>query len=158
MELTAGKLWCYRRLADENGIFKMTAVDQRPPIMNLVKDKIGVTEANYKDVAAVKALLTKTLAPCSTAMLLDPIWAYPNAIQYVNPGQGLLLTLEAHNFVDTKNGRLSSEIVDWSVEKIKRIGADGVKFLSWYRPDADPSVCEQQQNLVEKNWEGLQTL
>ncbi len=150
MELTAGKLWCYRRLADQNGIFKMTAVDQRPPIMNLVKDKTGVTEAGYKDVADVKTLLSKTLSPFSTAMLLDPIWAYPNAIEHVDPSQGLLLTLEAHDFIDTEKGRLSSEIVDWNVEKIKKIGGDGVKFLAWYRPDADPSICEYQQKLVEK--------
>ena len=150
MELTAGKLWCFRRLADENGIFKMTAVDQRPPIMNLIKEKRSVSEASYEDVANVKALLTKTLAPYSTAMLLDPIWAYPNAIQHVKPTQGLLLTLEAHDFIDTEKGRLSGEIVDWTVEKIKRIGGDGVKFLAWYHPEAAPEVCQYQQDLVEK--------
>lgn len=32
MQLTPGKLWGLRRMADEAGIFKMTAVDQRPPI------------------------------------------------------------------------------------------------------------------------------
>ncbi|MCG8336144.1 MAG: tagatose 1,6-diphosphate aldolase [Proteobacteria bacterium] len=150
MELSAGKLWCFRRLADKNGLFKMTAVDQRPPIMNLVKEKKGVAEASYQDVSDVKALLTKTLAPSSTAMLLDPIWAYPNAIQHVDPAQGLLITLEEHDFLDTEKGRISTEIVDWSVEKIKRIGADGVKFLAWYRPDADPALCDYQHKLVEK--------
>lgn len=150
MELTAGKYWCFRRLADENGFFKMTAVDQRPPIMNLIKEKKGVDEASYEDVAAVKSLLTKTLAPYSTAMLLDPIWAYPKAIEYVSPKQGLLLTLEEHKFGETDKGRLSSEIIDWSVEKIKRIGGDGVKFLAWYRPDTDKEICEKQQRLVEQ--------
>ena len=36
MELSPGKLWGLRRLADAGGRFKMLAVDQRPPIKNLV--------------------------------------------------------------------------------------------------------------------------
>jgi tagatose 1,6-diphosphate aldolase len=149
MELSAGKLWCFRRLADKNGLFKMTAVDQRPPIMNVIKEKLNVDEASYEDVSRIKALLTKTLAQHSSAMLLDPIWAYSNAIEYVEPSQGLLITLEAHDFEETPGGRKSSEIVDWNVEKIKRLGADGVKVLAWYRPDADPAICQYQQDMVE---------
>lgn len=149
MELSAGKLWCMRRLADESGRFKMTAVDQRPPIMNLIQKKLNVATASYDDVSTVKTTLTKALAPEASAMLLDPIWAYPNAIDYVNPKQGLLLTLEAHDFEETPTGRKSYDIPDWSVEKIKRLGADGVKALAWYRPDASPEVCEHQQRFVE---------
>ena len=36
-----GKLWGMRRLADAGGRFKMLAVDQRPPIKNLIMDKLG---------------------------------------------------------------------------------------------------------------------
>ena len=32
MQLSPGKLQGMKRLSDKNGIFKMTAVDQRPPI------------------------------------------------------------------------------------------------------------------------------
>ncbi len=39
---------------------------------------------------------------------------------------------------DVAGGRLSAEIDDWSVEKIKRAGGDAVKVLTWYRPDGDP--------------------
>ena len=150
MKITAGKLWGLRRLADEHGFFKMTAVDQRPPIMNLIQEKKQIAVASDKDVTAIKTLLTKTLAPVSSAMLLDPIWSYSNAIEYVNPHQGLLLTLEEHAFEETSGGRKSSCIADWSVEKIKRLGADGVKALAWYRPDADPKICQEQQQFVEE--------
>ncbi len=149
MELSAGKLWGLRRLADANGLFKMTAVDQRPPIMNLIKEKKNVPDASYEDVAAVKTVLTKSLANESTAMLLDPIWAYPQAIDHVRPNQGLLITLEEHAFAEDERGRRSAEIADWSVAKIKKLGADGVKALAWYRPDADPEVCEHQQRWVQ---------
>lgn len=149
MQLSAGKLWSLRRLADVGGRFKMTAVDQRPPIMQLIRDKKAVDQATDGDVATVKALLTRCLAPEASAMLLDPIWAYPQSIQHVDPRQGLLLTLEDHTFAEAPDGgRRSAAIADWSVAKIKRLGADGVKVLAWYRPDADPGVCEDQQRFV----------
>ena len=47
-------------------------------------------------------------------------------------------------------GRLSHSINDWSVEKIKRAGGDGVKVLAWYRPDAEPEVIAHQQRYVEE--------
>ncbi len=148
MDITAGKLWSLRRLADPAGRFKMTAVDQRPPIMNPIKDKLGVEEAPYDDVAAVKALLTRALAPESSAMLLDPVWAYPEAWPDLIPGRGLLVTLEDHQFEDGPGGRKSSPIANWSVPQIKRMGADGVKVLAWYRPDAAPDVRRHQQAFV----------
>ncbi|RME65626.1 MAG: tagatose 1,6-diphosphate aldolase, partial [Alphaproteobacteria bacterium] len=39
---------------------------------------------------------------------------------------------------------------DWSVEKIKRVGADAVKVLTWYRPDADKKVCRAQQDFTQR--------
>lgn len=150
MVYSAGKLWSMRRLADAEGRFKMTAVDQRPPIMNLVRERRGVAEASYDDIAEIKRLLTSTLAAHSTAMLLDPVWAYGRCIEHVRPGQGLLMTIEDHAFEDGPDGRRSSTIPDWSVSKIKRLGADGVKALAWYRPDAAPDVRAHQQAWVER--------
>jgi tagatose 1,6-diphosphate aldolase len=148
MELSAGKLWGLRRIADAAGRFKMTAVDQRPPIKNLVAERRSTTEPPYEDVAAVKALLVEELAGTSSAMLLDPHYAYPRAIQHVRPSQGLILTLEDSVFEETPTGRRSSAIDDWSVEKIKRAGGDAVKVLAWYRPDAEASVCDHQKRFV----------
>ena len=150
MTLSAGKLWSIRRLADTSGRFKMTAVDQRPPIMDLVRRARGTEAASYADVASVKRALTRCLAAESSAMLLDPIWAYPESIAEVRHDQGLLVTLEDHEFEDTPGGRRSRPIADWSVAKIKRLGADGVKALVWYRPDADEGVRRHQHALVER--------
>jgi tagatose 1,6-diphosphate aldolase len=63
---------------------------------------------------------------------------------------GLILTLEDSVFQETPGGRLSAEIDDWSVEKIKRAGGDAVKVLTWYRPDADPGVCAAQQDFTQR--------
>lgn len=147
---TAGKLWGMRRLADRNGRFKMTAVDQRPPIKNPIAHKRGVAEAPWTDVAGFKALLVEELQSASSAMLLDPHYAYPHAIGLMDPSRGLILTLEDSIFEETPQGRLSSEIDDWSVEKIKRVGADAVKLLTWYRPDAGREICQAQQDFTQR--------
>jgi tagatose 1,6-diphosphate aldolase len=59
------------------------------------------------------------------------------------------VTLEDHRFEDTAEGRRSHLIQDWSVEKIKRAGGDGVKLLTWFRPDADPDILEHQKCYVK---------
>jgi tagatose 1,6-diphosphate aldolase len=68
----------------------------------------------------------------------------------LSPAKGLILTLEDSIFEETPGGRLSKEIDDWSVEKIKRAGGDAVKVLAWYRPDADASVIAKQKDFVAR--------
>jgi tagatose 1,6-diphosphate aldolase len=150
MKLSAGKIWGMRRMADANGRFKMTAVDQRPPIKNPIKEKLGVAEAPWSQVADFKKLLIEELQHDSSAMLLDPHYAYPAGISTYSPARGLILTLEDSVFEETPDGRLSSEINDWSVEKIKRVGGDAVKVLAWYRPDAGKQVLSKQKDFVAR--------
>ncbi len=148
--LTPGKAWGMRRMAGSDGRFAMLAADQRPPIMNLVKSRRGEPEPRFDDVAQVKELIVEHLSGEATAVLLDPIWAYGRGIGHVSPRQGLLLTLEDHAFKDTPGGRYSAEIADWSVDHIKRFGADGVKVLAWYRPDASAEVMAHQERFIRK--------
>ena len=150
MQMTPGKLWGLRRMADARGIFKMTAVDQRPPIKGPIAKHLGVEQAPWDQVAEFKRLLVETLQDQSTAMLLDPHYAIPYAIDALSPAKGLVVTLEDSVFADTPGGRLSSNIDDWSVEKIKRMGGDAVKVLAWYRPDADTEVNRHQQDYVKR--------
>jgi len=150
MQLTPGKLWGLRRMADESGIFKMTAVDQRPPIKGPIAKYHGVDQAPWDDVARFKGLLVETLQAQSTAMLLDPHYAVPYSTDMLSPTKGLIVTLEDSLFEETDEGRLSSSIDDWSVSKIKRMGGDAVKVLAWYRPDAGQSVNQAQQDYVKR--------
>lgn len=150
MALSAGKLWGMRRMADANGRFKMTAVDQRPPIKGPIAKHYGTAEAPFADVARFKALLVQTLQDQSSAMLLDPHFAVPVGLADLSPAKGLIVTLEDSIFEDGGAGRRSSEIDDWSVNKIKRMGGDAVKVLAWYRPDADAAINAHQQDFVKR--------
>jgi len=157
MELTAGKWRGLRRMADDDGRFKMLAVDQRPPIKNLIAKVRGVDNAPDNDVADVKRALAECLSGEASAVLMDPHGAYPAAADVVAASKGLIATLEDSLFEQTAGGRRSSQIDDWSVAKIKRIGADGVKVLAWYRPDGDPDICRYQEDFVAEIGDACRT-
>lgn len=150
--LNLGKTWGLRRMADANGHFTMVALDQRPPIANLVAARRGIapSEVSFGDMVTVKRLLVDVLGPHASAMLMDPNYAFPAALDKLPAHTGLVVTLEDHRFRDIPGGRLSHSIRDWSVEKIKRAGGDGVKVLAWYRPDASAEVVAHQRDYVRQ--------
>lgn len=147
MSISAGKLRGLKRLADPSGRFKMVAVDQRPPLLKAIGERMG-RPAAYEEVAGVKALLTRRLSADGSALLIDPDYGFTTAEPDIRPDRGLLITLEDFRFEQTPGGRKTRLPKDWSVAKIKRMGADGVKLLLWYRPDAAPDVLAHQQQLV----------
>ena len=151
MTTTFGKTWGLRRMADAAGHFKMVAVDQRPPIVSLIAAKRGIDAdaVTFADIVAVKRLLARALAPHASALLVDPNYGYPAAADWLLPSRGLIMTLEDHRFVESARGRHSAAIADWTVAKIRRLGADGVKVLAWYRPDADAATLAHQHSFVE---------
>ena len=148
--VSAGKFWGLRRMADSSGRFKMLAVDQRPPIKNPIKAARGTAEAPYDDVSGFKLMLVQELQAQASALLLDPHFALPRGLSQASPTKGMIVTLEDSLFRETDEGRLSAEIDDWSVEKIKRCGGDAVKVLAWYRPDAGKAVCAAQQDFTKR--------
>ncbi len=101
-------------------------------------------------MAAFKTLLIETLQGQSSAMLLDPHFAIPRGLEKLSPAKGLIVTLEDSVFEETPDGRLSSEIDDWSVAKIKRMGGDAVKVLAWYRPDAPEHNRQKQKDFTKR--------
>lgn len=151
-ELRMGKLWGLRRMATDAGHFAMVAADQRPPIAKLIAHgrRIAADEVRFEDMRAIKRLLVDALGAHAGAMLLDPNFALPAALDRLPARTGLVVTLEDHRFKETPGGRLSHSIRDWSVEKIKRAGGDGVKLLAWYRPDASAEVLRHQKRYVEE--------
>lgn len=127
----------------------MVAVDQRVPLQALIRESAG-EEPTFQSMTALKRLLTEELAARSTGMLLDPEYAIPCAFDAVPGRPGLVVTLESSAFEETPGGRKSRPITDWSVEKIRRIGGDGVKFLVWFNPDAAPEVIDHQLELTRQ--------
>jgi tagatose 1,6-diphosphate aldolase len=137
-----------RRLADDRGFLTMLAVDQRPPIRRLVARARDEPEARPEDVASLKRLLVESLARHASAVLVDPALGYPATADVIDPRRGLLLTLEHDAFEERSGERRSGPIPGWSVEAISRLGADAVKVLAWYRPDASAATRDHQLEWV----------
>ena len=143
-----GKLIHLKKLCTDKNHFQMLAVDQRPPIFNLITDSTGQSYT-YSQVVECKRLITQHLSKLATAILMDPHYSLSNILRF-NQSKGLVITLEEHSFIETQKGRYSRNIDNWSVEKIKKAGGDAVKVLAWYRPDADEESIEHQQEYVKK--------
>ncbi len=153
--ISAGKIRGLKALADENGRFKMMAIDQRGSLKRMLAKVLSkeADEVKYQDLAEFKTTITKVLSPYSSATLTDPIYGYPNAIKYFSKGTGLLLCSEETGGEKAgKSGKeiKSSLISGWTVEKTKRAGADAVKLLIYYRGDASPDVVSHQKELTRK--------
>lgn len=151
VNLHLGKKRGLSRMATPAGHFSMMAVDQRHQIASLISTKLGIgeSEASFADMVAIKRVLVEELGGHVSAVLLDPNFSFPAALAKLPARTGFMVTLEDNRFEDTPGGRSSRSIRNWSVEKIKRAGGDGVKLLTWFRPDADPDILAQQKHFVE---------
>ena len=140
-----GKYVHIKKICSKHHHLEMLAIDQRPPIFNIIKKK----KKNYgfDDVVDFKKQISETLSKCTSAILMDPVYSIPNLL-YTSQSNGLIITLEDHLFTEKGKGRYSKNIQNWTVEKIKKMGGDAVKVLAWYRPDSDKKSIQQQQQQI----------
>ena len=137
-----------KNLCTSNNHFQMLALDQRPPIFNIISQSTK-RKPTYDEVVECKKLICSNLSHLSSAALMDPYYSIPTILND-NKSKGLIITLEDHDFIETKKGRYSKNIKNWSVEKIKKIGGDAVKVLAWYRPDAKKNLWIIKKNISIK--------
>ncbi len=161
IELSPGKWQRLRSLTDEEGRFKMMAIDQRGSLASAIARATGqsASEVSSADLSQVKALVTQILAPYATAVLTDPEYGYPQSIQHLPPRLGLLLTYETsgHSPAGPTGKERRTELIEgWSVERARSVGADAVKLLIYYHPDSSAEVQEAQQGLVQRVGEECQ--
>ncbi len=153
VKITAGKLKGFSRLADTEGKFRMLAIDQRGSLQKMLADAIGKDKSaiGYKEIAMAKRLVTQALSPYFSATLMDPEYGVPESLKYLSRHSALLIATEKSGTEPFGyKGREKKTVLleDWDVEKIKKLGADAVKLLLYYRPDSTPEVKEYQQDIV----------
>lgn len=144
MNITPGKYWRMRQLADDNGRFKMLAMDQTGPIVNPIKEIRKSDKAPFADVSAVKQMIGRYLAPKASAVLLDAPLGYAPTIADIPSHTGLLIGTEWATWEVTETGRKSSNVPGWDPSVIRTVGGDGVKVNLWYRADVSADVKEHQ--------------
>ena len=142
--LTLGKWRGMQAASTARGAFVILALDHRNNLRAMLKPQAPET-VTAADMVAFKSQVVAALAPASSAVLLDPVFGVAQCV--VNnalPGQsGLIVTLDETGYSGDSTARRSAILEGWSVEKIKRAGADGVKLLVYYHPGA-PNASEQE--------------
>ncbi len=143
--LTIGKLSGLQRSSTPGGVFTCLALDHR---QNLRKALNPVNPSQVTDTALTqfKLEVTHALADGATAVILDPQYSAAQAIAAgVIPKQtGLVVATEATGYTGDPNARRARILPGWSVEKARRMGADGVKLLVYYHPEADTAAETEQ--------------
>jgi tagatose 1,6-diphosphate aldolase len=150
--LPAGKLRNLMALADENGRLKMMAIDQRMSLERSLEVLLG-RPGRYEETVGIKRAVTRALAPHATAVLLDVEFGYPHCLPLLPGNVGLLLAYERAGFEPSGpegRERRSALIDGWSVEKARRAGAQAIKLLLFYRPEASAATNEHQQALARR--------
>jgi tagatose 1,6-diphosphate aldolase len=143
--LTLGKMRGLQQLANEQGIFTITALDHRGSLESTLRQTFGGDTLEWATVVQEKERLLRVLGPLSSAILLDPLYgAGPMIARGALPGRtGLLVALEETGYDKSSEGRLTRLQPGWSVAAIKRLGAAAVKLLLYYHPES-PSAAQQE--------------
>lgn len=95
--------------------------------------------------------LVGVVAPFASAVLLDPIYGAGQAIASgLLPGHtGLLVSAEKTGYSGDSTARITELLPDWSVRKVKKLGASAVKLLLYFRADLQ-EVASKQLGMVSK--------
>jgi tagatose 1,6-diphosphate aldolase len=147
--LTLGKIRGLDALAGPEGTFSILALDHRGTFRRMIAGLFD-GEPAWPDLVAEQERLATALIPEATAVLMDPLFtAGPLIARGAVPGgTGFLVSLERSGYEGGDGARRNVLEPGWSAEAIKRMGADGVKLLVQYHPDA-PSARAQEDLVTE---------
>ncbi len=143
-KLTVGKIRGLQQIANPDGIFSMCAMDHRGSLRSMI-DEESPREVDYAEMVGRKLELCSSLAKYASAVLLDPIFGAAQCVSHgvLPKSTGLLISIETSGYSGEKEHRVTELLDDWSVDKIKRMGASGVKILVYYRPDLKQLASKQ---------------
>src|SRR5829696_525413 len=131
--VTIGKLRGLQQISSKRGTFTCLALDHR---QNLRKANPAFVED--AQLSKFKVDVTSALSKRATAVLLDPEVSAAQAIaqRAIPGGVGLVVAVESTGYTGDASARHAQIIPGWSVKKAKRMGADAIKLLVYYHPDA----------------------
>ncbi len=142
--LSIGKIRGLQQIANSDGIFTICAMDHRGSLRRMI-DEENPAEVSYEEMVKHKLELCSSLANHASAVLLDPIFGAAQCISHgiLPKNTGLLVSIEATGYAGGKEHRLTNLLDNWSVDRIKRMGASAVKILVYYRPDLAELASKQ---------------
>jgi tagatose 1,6-diphosphate aldolase len=138
-------------ISTPQGAIAAIAVDQRKSLRRLIASAAGVAEAAVPDsqLSEFKQAVTRALTTHASAVLLDPEYSL-GAMPLRAPGAGLLVTYESDGFDNPRPHRMLELLPEYSVIRLRDLGAQGVKILLSWAPDGDPRANLEKRVLIER--------
>ena len=151
MKVTPGKQKGLEAVSNSRGVIAAAAMDQRGSLKNAIAKEKGVDKSAVtpKMLEEFKSAVARVLTPHASAILLDPEYGLPAAMER-SKNAGLLLAYENSGYDNTRPGRLPDLLDIWSVRRLAKAGADCIKILLYYTPFDPPDVNEIKHAWVER--------
>jgi tagatose 1,6-diphosphate aldolase len=149
MTLRIGTIRGLDACASGTGRLSVLALDHR----NNLRRMLGPDDpdaVSYEQLVDTKRAVVRAIMGTATGVLLDPELGAAQAVTdgSLPAGAGLIVALEASGYSGPSTARVSQQLHGWSVAQAKRLGADAVKLLLYYHPDAS-NAADQEQLLME---------
>lgn len=147
--LSIGKVRSLQQCATPRGALAILALDHRNNLRNALRPAAPDT-VTAAELTSFKQDVIGALAPAASAVLLDPeVGAAQCIAAGVLPGtSGLVVAVEATGYTGDPGARVSSILPGWSAAKTRLMGANAVKLLVYYHPDAP--TAPQIEALVQQ--------
>ena len=139
--LTPGRWRGLKSTSLSNNIFAILAFDQRGSYRKMLP-----ADTSYETAVEIKSEVVVSLSYHTSAALLDNQYGLP-AIQQMNGGSGVLLSLEESGYSGDATYRKLIFNPDWTVAKIKQMGGTAIKLLAYYHPHSG-ALAEEIEGVI----------
>lgn len=141
--ITPGRWRGLRATSLDTHVFTILAFDQRGTFRKMLPDG-----TSYETAVHIKRDVVVALAPHVSAVLLDAAYGLSSALD-MSGSSGLLMSLEKSGYSGDSTYRHMDFDPNWTIEKIRRMGASAVKLLVYYHPDSG-ELAEEIEKTVQK--------
>lgn len=141
--ITPGRWRGLMTTSNAEQVFTILAFDQRGSYRRMLPD-----DTPYADAVALKRRVIRTLSPHASAVLLDPVYGLMPAMDVAGTS-GLLMAYEKSGYTGDSTHRKMEFDENWTIAKIKRMGASAVKLLVYYHPEAGELTDSNEMLIAE---------
>jgi tagatose 1,6-diphosphate aldolase len=140
-------------LADAQGHLRILTIDARAALRKAIAEVTAGTpdEVPRREVIAFKRAVLSNLASLATAVLIDDDYCYPDCMDVIPPGVGVLFPAEESEYERAGTNNLEyKERIGWNETDVLKAKPQGVKFLVHYRADGSADVVKHQRAIVQE--------
>ncbi len=149
VRMTQGKFDGINAVANDRGMIAAAAMDQRGSLRKAIAKAKGTDDVDAAELSEFKAIVSEVLTPYASAILLDPEYGL-EAMKRRAKNAGVLLAYEETGYDATVKGRLPDLLPEWSVRRLKEVGANVIKILLYYDPDDDAQINTIKHAFIER--------